>query len=79
MEHPLIFDADSLNNDELASKISDLNKKLSIARRMGNSYLVGQVTMAIASYQQAYTRKLQDQIAKDKPNLDRISNKIDIS
>lgn len=79
MEHPLISNASSLNNDELASKISELHKKLSIARKLGNDYLIGQVVMAIASYQQVYSRNLQNQMTKDQPTLDKISGKIDIS
>lgn len=79
MEHPLISDASSLNNEELASRISDLHKKLTIARKLGNDYLVGQIVMAIASYQQVYSRNQQSQLNKDQSTMDKISSKIDIS
>ena len=43
MEHPLINSVDSLTIDELGSKISELNKKMGIALRMGNTELVRQI------------------------------------
>jgi hypothetical protein len=79
MEHPLIHDLESLKNEDLVEKISDLNKKLSIARKLGNSYLVGQIIMAIESHQQVYQRRIQPQTNQDKSELDRLSKKIDIS
>ena len=39
MEHPLIPNLDNLTAEELSAKISELNKKLGIAYRTGNSYL----------------------------------------
>jgi|LakMenE01Jun11ns_1017448.scaffolds.fasta_scaffold9057763_1 hypothetical protein len=79
IQHPLINDAGSLNNEELASKISDLHKKLSIASRLGNSYLIGQIRMAIASYQEVYSRNLQEQYKNSAPDIDKLSDKIDIT
>ena len=57
MEHPLIASVDSLTIDELGSKISELNKKMGIALRMGNTELVRQIQMAIETYQTKYTEK----------------------
>ena len=57
MEHPLIGSVDSLTIDELGSKISELNKKMGIALRMGNTELTRQIRMAIETYQTKYTEK----------------------
>jgi hypothetical protein len=59
MEHPLISNLDSLTADQLQEKISELNKKLGIAYRTGNSYLCDQIRMAIESYQTKYQDKIR--------------------
>lgn len=59
MEHPLIPNLDALSSEELLEKITELNKKLSIAVRTGNFYLCNQLRMAIESYQNKYTEKLR--------------------
>jgi hypothetical protein len=59
MEHPLIPNLDNLSAEELLEKITELNKKLSIALRGGNHYLCNQLRMAIESYQNKYTEKLK--------------------
>lgn len=59
MEHPLISSLDSLSAEELLEKITELNKKLSIAMRTGNHYLCNQLRMAIESYQNKYNERLR--------------------
>lgn len=59
MEHPLISSLDDLTLEQLSEKISELNKKLGIAYRTGNSYLCDQLRMAIESYQTKYQEKLK--------------------
>lgn len=59
MEHPLIANLDSLTEEELLAKITELNKKLSIAMRTGNAYLCNQLRMAIESYQTKYNEKIR--------------------
>ena len=59
MEHPLIPNIDNLSADELSTKIYELNKKLSIAWRLGNNHLCNQLRMAIETYQTKYTEKLR--------------------
>jgi hypothetical protein len=59
MEHPLIPNLDSLTTEQLTDKISELNKKLGIAYRTGNSYLCEQIRMAIESYQAKYQERLR--------------------
>ncbi len=59
MEHPLIANLDDLTEEQLLEKVTELNKKLSIAVRTGNAYLCNQLRMAIESYQNKYTEKLR--------------------
>ena len=58
-EHPLIPNLDNLTIDELRDKVSELNKKLTIAYRMGNNHLCNQIRMSINSYQTKYQEKLK--------------------
>jgi hypothetical protein len=64
--------------EELGTKISELNKKLSIAHRSGNAYLCNQIRMAIESHQVKYQEKTQAMFNKNKPG-DNFEDKIDIS
>ena len=64
MEHPLIGDLNNLTLEELSTKVSDLNSKLSMAMRTGNGHLCNQIRMAIESYQTKYQEKLQESYKK---------------
>ena len=64
MEHPLIGNLDSLTEQQLIDRISELHKKLGIAMRTGNGYLCDQLRMAIESHQSKY----QDRIRKNPDN-----------
>ena len=78
MEHPLIGNLDQLTADELSSKVNELNNKLNIAMRSGNSYLCDQIRMALDSY----TTKQQEKTAelyRPKGGEDTFDSKIDIS
>jgi hypothetical protein len=57
MEHPLLPNLDDLTTEQLGEKLSELNKKLSIAYRIGNHHLCNQIRMAIESYQNKLTEK----------------------
>ena len=59
MEHPLIPNLDSLTEQELLDKISELNRKLGIAYGTGNGHLCNQLRMAIESYQTKYQEKIR--------------------
>jgi len=59
MEHPLIANLDSLTEQELLDKITELNRKLGIALRSGNAYLCNQLRMAIESYQTKYQERIR--------------------
>lgn len=78
MEHPFINGLDDLSLEQLGSKISELNRKLSIAHRTGNGYLCDQIRMALDSYQSKYREKLNTvfQSGNTDNNFD---DKIDIS
>jgi hypothetical protein len=73
MEHPLIGSLDALTAEQLLDKITELNKKLTMAMRMGNHYLCNQLRMAIESHQVKYLEKTR---ADPNNNFDDV---IDIS
>ena len=75
MEHPLINDLGELDEQQLVEKITELNGKLTIAMRMGNSSLINQVNMALETYK----RKLSEQHAAERNKDDKFEGKIDIS
>jgi hypothetical protein len=75
MEHPLINDISDLNEQQLMDKITELNSKLSIAMRMGNSSLINQVQMALSTYR----NKLSEKHAAERNKDDKFEDKIDIS
>ena len=64
MEHPFIHNLDDKSLDDLQNAISDLNKKLTFAYRVGNRALIHQLTMALDSYRTAYGKKMDDLIKK---------------
>jgi predicted component of type VI protein secretion system len=59
MEHPLISSLEDFTPDQLLEKITELNRKLSIAYRMGNADLCNQIRMAIESHQAKYQEKIR--------------------
>jgi len=71
MEHPLIANLNDLTEEQLLEKVTELQRKLSIAYRTGNADLCNQIRMAIESFQTKY----QDKIRKDDTNnFDEIIN-----
>lgn len=78
MEHPLIGKLDELSVEELSTKITDLNKKLSIAMRMGNGDLCNQIRMAIESYRTKFMEKNEAMLRKGNDGND-FNDIIDIS
>ena len=77
MEHPFLDPQEikKLKLEEIQNKITELTKKLTIAYQTGNSYLVHQVQMALATYNNAQMEKLREMMPKDDPG----KGKIDIS
>ncbi len=76
MEHPLIGKIDDLSESELLDKITELNGKLTIAMRMGNSSLINQVSLAINTYRNKLTEKQVKARSGDNKDFE---DKIDIS
>jgi hypothetical protein len=77
MEHPLIPNLDALTIEELQSRISELNKKLSMAHRSGNAHLCNQIRMALENFNNKYQEKINTMYnSKNGPDY---SDRIDIS
>jgi N-acetyl-anhydromuramyl-L-alanine amidase AmpD len=71
MEHPLVSNLNDLTEEQLLEKVTELQRKLSIAYRTGNADLCNQIRMAIESFQTKY----QDKIRRDdNNNFDEIIN-----
>jgi hypothetical protein len=76
MEHPLIGKIDDKTEDELLKTITELNGKITIAMRMGNSSLINQLQMAVTSYRNKLSEK---QVKARSGDKDEFEDKIDIS
>lgn len=76
MEHPLIGDLSELTIEQLAEKINDLHRKLTIAHRSGNGYLCDQIRMAIESHTNKLRQRQQEQYEAAQQSFD---DKIKIS
>ena len=59
MEHPLIGSLEDFTPEQLLEKITELNRKLGIAYRMGNNDLCNQLRMAVESHQNKYQEKIR--------------------
>ena len=59
MEHPLIPSVDDLTTEQLSEKLTELNKKLTIAYRLGNHDLCNQLRMALETFQNKYQEKIR--------------------
>ena len=64
MEHPFINNLSDKSLEELQSTISSLTSKLTYAYRTGNTALITQLQMAITSHRNAYSKKMDELIAK---------------
>ena len=66
MEHPFIHNLSEKTLEDLQTAISSLTTKLNFAYRTGNSQLINQLNMALESYRNAYQKKMDDLISKQK-------------
>ncbi len=64
MEHPFINDLSHKSLEELQTEISNLTSKLNFAYRSNHGALIGQIQMALESYRNAYSKKMDDLIKK---------------
>lgn len=69
MEHPFIHNLEGKTLEELQTSISELTTKLNFAYRTTNGPLISQLNMALESYRNAYTKKMDELIAKQKVNM----------
>lgn len=76
MEHPLIGNLDDFTIEQLQDKINELNKKLGIAYRGGNSQLCNQIRMAIDTFR-AKAQQKQDELYNSQSSG--YDDRIDIS
>lgn len=68
MKHPFINDLSSKTPEELQAAITSLMNKITFAYRTGNSPLIHQLQMAIESYKEAYSVKMDEMMNKQKIN-----------
>jgi hypothetical protein len=66
MEHPFINDLSSKTLEELQKEISGLTTKLNFAYRTQNGPLLHQIRMALESYQNAYSKKIDEMVKAQK-------------
>jgi hypothetical protein len=63
--HPFIGDLSNKSLEEIQTTISKLTTKLTFAGRTGNRPLVNQLMMALDSYKDAYSKKM-DELVKNQ-------------
>ncbi len=68
MKHPFINDLSNKTLEELQSTITGLMNKITFAYRTGNGPLIHQLQMAIESYKEAYSVKMDEMMNKQKIN-----------
>jgi hypothetical protein len=78
MFNPLLEDLTQLKDVDLESKVSDLNKKYSIAMRTGNSGLCMQIAMTLEAYRDETARRQYEAnkklLQKQNKDLDGLIN-----
>jgi hypothetical protein len=77
MGHPLTPDLSKLTEDELQKKRSELQNRLMVSYRMGNSDLVGQIQLLLQDYDmeiQGRNRRMMEELAKNNRNFGNIIN-----
>jgi len=75
MGHPLTPKLSNLSQEDLMAKISELNKRLTMAYRWGRGDLAQQVHMVLEDYQfelNERNRKQMEEMQKNNPNFDKI-------
>lgn len=79
MKHPFINDLSDKSLDQLQDTLANLTTKLNFAYRSGNQPLINQLNMAMESYREESTRRLNElmdkQRMKTKVKVENDSNK----
>ena len=75
MYHPLLENLDDKSVDQLATMLSDLGKKMSVAYQSGNYQLLEQVRLVHSAVQDKYNEKTREQMrAMERRNQDKKDN-----
>jgi hypothetical protein len=78
MFNPLLGDLTQIKDQELESRMTDLNKKYNIALRMGNSAIAMQIVVVLESIREEILRRQQEAskklLAKQNKDLDGLIN-----
>jgi len=64
MGHPFISDLSAKTFEELQETITSLNGKLTFAYRTGNGPLISQLQMALSSYREESSKKMDELLKK---------------
>ena len=73
MRHPFINDISGKTLEELQTTISNLTNKFTFAHKIGNSSMIHQLQLAINTYREEYSKKMNELMGKQK-----ISTKVSI-
>ena len=73
--HPLLSDLKGLTDDELQSKMSDLNKRFMQAYRFGPAQAVPQLQMLIEDYRAEVERRNAEKMKELQEKFDKTMNK----
>lgn len=66
MRHPFINDISDKSLEELQTTISNLMNKLTFAYKMGNGPMIHQLQLAISTYKEEYSKKMDALMGKQK-------------
>ena len=75
--HPLLGSLTNLSDDELHSKLNDLNKRFTQAYRYGSSHLIPQLQMVLEDYNAEVARRNAVKMQEMQEKFDKIANKND--
>jgi sulfur relay (sulfurtransferase) DsrC/TusE family protein len=75
--HPLINNLSELSDDELHSKLSELNKRFVQAYRMGPFQIIPQLQMLIEDYNAEVGRRNAKKMKEMQEKFDKAANKGD--
>jgi hypothetical protein len=78
MFHPLAPDLSNLKDDELYEKVNDINRKISMAWRLGSNGPIQQMQMLLAHYQEELQNRNRKKLEEIEKNSKNFKNIIDI-
>lgn len=78
MGHPLTPDLTKLSMDELTNKMSELQKRLTWAYRVGQADLVGQIQLVMEDYHNELQERNRRQLEEMEKHSKQFKNIIDI-